>query len=55
LQETSEESQSPNWSLLERRITKLFKRIANSNTLLGVFTIIVTLEIKKNILQLLIL
>ncbi|XP_018314995.1 EP300-interacting inhibitor of differentiation 3 [Mycetomoellerius zeteki] len=35
LQETSEESQSPNWSLLERGVTKLFKRIANSSTLLG--------------------
>ncbi|XP_018047675.1 PREDICTED: uncharacterized protein LOC108686737 isoform X2 [Atta colombica] len=35
LQEASEESQSPNWSLLERRVTKLFKRIANSSTLLG--------------------
>ncbi|XP_071576687.1 non-structural maintenance of chromosomes element 4 homolog A [Temnothorax nylanderi] len=35
LQETSGKSQSPNWSLLERRVTKLFKRIANSSTLLG--------------------
>lgn len=35
LQVTSEESQSPNWSLLERRVTKLFKRVANSSTLLG--------------------
>jgi len=32
LQETGD---SPNWSLLERRVTKLFKRIANSRTLLG--------------------
>ncbi|XP_077282116.1 SMC5-SMC6 complex kleisin component Non-SMC element 1 isoform X2 [Temnothorax americanus] len=35
LQETSGKSQTPNWSLLERRVTKLFKRIANSSTLLG--------------------
>ncbi|XP_011881689.1 PREDICTED: non-structural maintenance of chromosomes element 4 homolog A-like [Vollenhovia emeryi] len=35
LQGTSGKAQSPNWSLLERRVTKLFKKIANSNTLLG--------------------
>ncbi|KYM93548.1 PREDICTED: EP300-interacting inhibitor of differentiation 3-like [Cyphomyrmex costatus] len=36
LQEASnDDSQSPNWSLLERRVTKLFKRVANSSTLLG--------------------
>ncbi|XP_012541413.1 non-structural maintenance of chromosomes element 4 homolog A [Monomorium pharaonis] len=35
LQQTSKESQSPNWSLLERLVTKLFKRVANSSTLLG--------------------
>ncbi|XP_039312506.1 EP300-interacting inhibitor of differentiation 3 isoform X2 [Solenopsis invicta] len=28
-------SHSPNWSLLERRITKFFKRIPNNSTLLG--------------------
>lgn len=49
MQETSAKSQYlVNWSLLERRVTKLFKRIANSSTLLGLFIIIGILT-KKDI------
>jgi len=37
LQEISDESQSPNWSLLETQVTKMFKRIPDYNTVLGLF------------------
>ncbi|XP_012215595.1 EP300-interacting inhibitor of differentiation 3 [Linepithema humile] len=35
LEETSDNSQSPNWSVLEMQVTKLIKRMPNYSTLLG--------------------
>lgn len=35
LENTSDNSQSLNWSLLEKQVTKLFKSVPNYNTLLG--------------------